>query len=143
MDDKKNQKRKRPLSCTPLLKFKRDENFIFDEKFMNDKLWLQKYNLKNLRKKWTQKVQTNFLIVDKKFESSSSNQDKNKIIYKDKIDEKDVINLYFKNIVNIDKENNFKRKYPEIIISKIDLFLKRFNELKSLINKKIKNNYNI
>ena len=90
MNDKKNLKRKRPLSCTPLLKFKRDENFIFDEKFMNDKLWLEKYNLKNLRKKWTQKVQTNFLIVDKKFESSSRNQDKNKIIYKDKIDEKEL-----------------------------------------------------
>ena len=41
----------------------------------------------------------------------------------------------------IDKENNFKRKYPEIIISKIDLFLKRFNELKSLINKKLKNKH--
>jgi hypothetical protein len=57
---------------------------------MNDELWLKKYNLKNLRKKWAQKVQTNFLIVDKKFVSSSRNQDKNKIIYKDKIDEKEL-----------------------------------------------------
>jgi len=90
MNPKKNPKRKRPLSCNPLLKFKRDENFIFDEKFMNDDLWLQKYNLKNLRKKWTQKVQTNFLVVDKKFESSSKNHEKNKILYQDKISKREL-----------------------------------------------------
>ena len=41
----------------------------------------------------------------------------------------------------IDKENNYNRKYPDIIIPKIDFFLKRLYELKSLINKKLKNKH--
>ena len=45
--------------------------------------------------------------------------------------EKDLLKL-------IDKENNFTRKTPDIIISKIDLILKRLDEFKLLILKKIK-----
>ena len=80
-EDKNSQKKRRPLSHNPLLKFKREENFLFDKKFMNDELRLQKYNLKNLREKWTQKVQTNFLKMDLKFGTSTKRADKNKVIY--------------------------------------------------------------
>ena len=38
----------------------------------------------------------------------------------------------------IDKENNYIRNTPEIITSKIELILKRLNELKVLVIKKIK-----
>ena len=48
---------------------------------MNDELRLQKYNLKNLREKWTQKVQTNFLKMDIKFGPSTKKSEKNKVIY--------------------------------------------------------------
>lgn len=90
MNDKSNPKKRRPLSHNPLLKFKREENFIFENKFMNDELRLKKYNLKNLHKKWAQKVQTNFLQMDIKFESSSKNPSKNKIIYQDSINKKEL-----------------------------------------------------
>ena len=49
MNDKKKPKRNRPLSHNPLLKFKHDDNFLYDKKFMNDELWQEKYNLRNLR----------------------------------------------------------------------------------------------
>ena len=90
MNDKSNPKKRRPLSHNQLLKFKREENFIFENKFMNDELRLKKYNLKNLHKKWAQKVQTNFLQMDIKFESSSKNPSKNKIIYQDSINKKEL-----------------------------------------------------
>lgn len=107
MNDKNNPKKRRPLSHNPLLKFKREENFIFENKFMNDELRLKKYNLKNLRKKWTQKVQTNFLQMDIKFESLSKIPEKNKIIYQDLIDKKElyIIPRFLYNYPYLNKKN--------------------------------------
>ena len=90
MNDKKKPKRNRPLSHNPLLKFKHDDNFLYDKKFMNDELWQEKYNLRNLREKWKQKVQTNFLKMDIKFGTSSKNIHKNRVIYHDTVNKKDL-----------------------------------------------------
>ena len=90
MNDKKKPKRNRPLSHNPLLKFKHDDNFLYDKKFMNDELWQEKYNLRNLREKWKQKVQTNFLKMDIKFGTLSKNIHKNRVIYHDTVNKKDL-----------------------------------------------------
>ena len=89
MNDNKKIKRKRPLSHNPLLKFNHDDNFLYDKKFMNRELWLERFNLKSLREKWNRKVKTNFLQKDIKFGSSSKNPEINKVIYKDKINQND------------------------------------------------------
>ena len=86
MNNNIKTKRKRPLSHKPLLKFHHEENFLYDPKFMSDEIWREKYNLKNLREKWNQKVKTNFLNMDIKFGSSNIKKtEKNKLIYHDLI----------------------------------------------------------
>ena len=90
MKNNKQIKRKRPLSHNPLLKFHHDDNFLYDKKFMNNEIWLQKYNLQNLREKWNQKVQTNFLQMDIKFPTTNKNPEKNKVIYHEPINKKDL-----------------------------------------------------
>ena len=90
MNDNKNIKKKRPLSHRPLLKFEHDDNFLYDKKFMNKELWLRRFNLKNLRKKWSQKVKTNFLKMDVKFGPSLRSPEINKVLYHDSVNKNDL-----------------------------------------------------
>ena len=93
MNDNKKIKNKRPLSHKPLLNFQHDDNFLYDKKFMNEELWLRRFNLKNLRKKWDQKVKTNFLKQDVKFGPSLRNPELNKVLYHDSVNKKDLFSF--------------------------------------------------
>ena len=74
MKNKLKSEHKRPLSHNPLLNFSQNEHFLYSNpKFMNDELWKRKFNLRNLHKKWSRKVQTNFLDIDIKFPISKKN----------------------------------------------------------------------
>ena len=93
MNDNKKIKNKRPLSHKPLLNFQHDDNFLYDKKFMNEELWQRRFNLKNLRKKWDQKVKTNFLKQDVKFGPSLRNPELNKVLYHDSVNKKDLFSF--------------------------------------------------
>ena len=132
MNDNKKVKRKRPLSHNPLLKFNHDDNFLYDKKFMNEELWLQRFNLKNLREKWNQKVQTNFLQKDIKFGSSSKNPDVNKVIYHDIINKNDLdlipnSNPYFPFLKNKKTNLFFKQLEKDKYNDKISYYLSNKN----------------
>ena len=77
--------KKRPLSHNPLLNFPHEDNFLYSNpKFMNDKLWKRKFNLRKLHKEWERKGKINFLNIDLKFGTSKKKiKNINKIIYKD------------------------------------------------------------
>ena len=93
MNDNKKIKNKRPLSHKPLLNFQHDDNFLYDKKFMNEELWQRRFNLKNLRKKWEQKVKTNFSKQDVKFGPSLRNPELNKVLYHDSVNKKDLFSF--------------------------------------------------
>ena len=152
-DNNKAIKRKRPLSHNPLLKFHHDDNFLYDKKFMNEEMWLQKYNLKNLREKWNQKVQTNFLKMDIKFPTTNHNPEKNKIIYRGKIKTNDLYLIpnslpYFSYLKNKKYNCSFYHNEKDKYNDKISYYLSNknpWNNRTSIeINKENTNkNYNV
>ena len=107
------------------LEFKVQQKNIITDYYYRAKLDLQKLN--NILFTFFKETKEVFIFYDKMIKKQ-----KVKLV---QIKEKDIINLYFKNIINFDEEKDTNIELEKYKLKKDDIYLILFNEINSLKKK--------